>query len=138
MVADCCLGPVYEVGAQFVEQLNYSNPLDQCVRAVWFENERYFLLSTDYEVYWTHTPAVSVKEALFRYGTPQSPGGYVSDQFPVLNLIPGSYHYQPLVEVVDVYVPSTFTPNSVKSYSAILTSNYPIVETGQYFVRAVL
>ena len=33
---------MYRVGAQFTEQLNYSNPLAQTVETVWYNNYRYF------------------------------------------------------------------------------------------------
>ncbi len=35
-------GPMYRVGAQFTEQLNYVNPLAQTVETVWYNNDRYF------------------------------------------------------------------------------------------------
>lgn len=131
-------GPVYEVGAEYIEQLNYSNPLGQVVTPIWFKNERFFLLSTDYEVVWTDPPSVPVKEYLFRYGTPDAPGSFVADQLPIFSLIPGSYHYQPISEVIYVYVPADYTPNSLRSAAAVEKTTYPIVETGTYYVRAVL
>ena len=131
-------GPVYEVGAKYTEQLNYSNPLGRPVQPIWFEEERFFMLNTDYEVFWTDPPVVLPKEYVFRYGTQAAPGGYVPGQLPIYSLIPGSYHYQPLVEVVEVYVPSTYIANSLRSAHAVLTSDYPINETGTYFVRPVL
>lgn len=131
-------GPIYEVGAQYVEQLNYSNPLGRPVQPVWYVNERYFAIDSDYQVVWTHTPAVSTKEYLFYYGTPAAPGPQVAGQFPVYNRIPGSYYYFMTVEVVQVFVPQGYQPNSLRSETAVLKTDYPIVETGTYFVRPVL
>lgn len=131
-------GPIYEVGAPFTEQLNYSNPLGQTVQPVWHRNERLFLLTTNVPVVWQTPPEVPVKEYVFYYGTPASSGGLVPGQFPVFSLIPGRFHYQPIAELVNVYVPTTYKANSLRSQEAILVTEYPVVETGQYFVRAVL
>ena len=108
-------GPVYQVGAPGVEQLNYSNPLNQQVSPIWYNQERYYVLLTPYQVVWTEPPQVPVKEYRFHYGTSQAPGGEVPGQFPVYSLIPGSYHYQPVSEIVYVYVPHSYTPNSLRS-----------------------
>lgn len=131
-------GPIYRVGAQFTEQLNYSNPLHRPVETVWYRYEMYFLLATDYRVVFVDPPQVPVEEYLFRYGTPSSPGALVPDQYPVMSLIPGSYHYQPIAEEVWVFVPQDYTPNHLKSQQDVLLSNYPIVHSRKYFVRPIL
>ncbi len=83
-------GPIYRVGAQFTEQLNYSTPLKRPVETIWYRYERYFIIASDYEVDWTDPPDVPVKEYIFRYGKPSSPGALVPGQYPVYSLIPGS------------------------------------------------
>lgn len=143
-------GPIYRVGAQFTEQLNYSNPLQQTVATVWYNNYYYFLLDTGRRVYWTDPPQVPVKEYLFYYsqcphhktfdqhcdrcGRPGEP----TDHYPVLSLIPGSYHYQPVVETVQFIVPRSYDPAKYRSEAAILASTYPIIPTGKYYVRCVV
>lgn len=69
-------GPVYEVSAKYTEQLNYSNPVGRPVQPIRFEEERFFMLNTDYEEFWTHPPDVPPKEYVFRYGTKAAPSGY--------------------------------------------------------------
>ena len=92
-------GPIYRVGAQYTEQLNYSNPLVQTVVTVWYNNYRYFLLDQDVQVFWIDPPQVPVKEYLFYYPSSTDPTqpGEPTGHFPVMSL-PGSYHYQPVVE----------------------------------------
>ncbi len=70
--------------------LNYSNPLKRPVETIWYRYERYFIIASDYEVDWTDPPDVPVKEYIFRYGKPSSPGALVPGQYPVYSLIPGS------------------------------------------------
>lgn len=139
-MADTYTGPIYEVGAQFVEQLNYSNPLHRPVRSVWYNNERFFIINTNYEVFWTDAPEVLPIEYLFYFGDPSDPDDAtpVPGQYPVYSLVPGFYHYQPVVEVANVYVPRAYQVNAIRNSSAILGSNYPIEKTGRYFVRPVL
>lgn len=129
-------GPVYEVGAQFTEQLNYSNPFRRKVVTVWYNNERFFMLDTPFAVVWTDPPDVPVKEYIFLYRG--STGNPVSGQFPIMSLVPGSYHYQPISEIVTVAVPPSYQANSFRSESDILKSSYPTTPTGQYFVRPIL
>lgn len=131
-------GPIYEVGAPFTEQINYSNPLGQKVQPVWHRNERLFVLTTDVSVVWQRPPAVPVNEYIFYYGAPDSSGGLVPGQFPVFSLIPGRFHYQPIAHIVNVYVPATYEANSLRSQEAILVTDYPVVETDQSFVRVLL
>lgn len=128
-------GPIYRIGAQFTEQLNYSNPLNRPVETVWYRHEMYFLLATHFEVVWIDPPQVPVKEYLFCYAESGAP---VPDQYPVMSLVPGEYHYQPIAEEVLVAVPSDYTPNQLRSQEEILLSGYPIDETGRYFVRPIL
>jgi hypothetical protein len=73
-------GPVYAVGAPYVEQLEYSNPFDQKGQPVWYRNERCFVLRTPYEVVWTDPPVVLPKEYVFRHGCPDAPGDPVAYQ----------------------------------------------------------
>lgn len=90
-------------------------------------------------MFWTDPPQAPTKAYVFFYGTPSAPGVPVPGQLPVYNFIPGSYHYQPAVELVNVFVPAGYTPNSLKSQDAILTSNQTvIVPTGRHYVRPVL
>ncbi|NMP24431.1 hypothetical protein [Sulfobacillus harzensis] len=133
-------GPVYRVGAQFTEQLNYSNPLGQTVITVWYNNYYYFLLDQHIEVVWKKPPQVPVKEYLFFYphhDDPKKPGD-PTGHYPVLSLLPGSYHYQPVVEEVLFIVPRDYDPAKFRSEDAIKASRYPIIPTHRYFVRAVL
>lgn len=133
-------GPIYRVGAPFTEQLNYSNPFHQTVVTVWYNNYYYFLLEQHTPVVWIDPPQVSVKEYLFYYPCPDDAlkPGEPTGHFPVLSLLPGRYHYQPVVEEVLFIVPRDYDPVKFRSESAILASHYPIIPTGRYFVRAVL
>ncbi len=72
---------------------------------------------------------------IFRYGTPDNPGVRVAEQHPVFSLIPANFHYQPIVEVADVYVPDDYEANTLKSESPVLALPYAISHTGRYAVH---
>lgn len=129
---------VSHTGDAFTEQLRYSNPLNQKVEPIWYRNERYFVVNTDTEVSWTQKPQVPVREYRFRFGSPGSPGPFLAEQDPVYSLIPGSFHYQPVVELVEVFVPDEYQPNSIKSHTDILKSNYQLAPTERCYVRPVI
>ncbi len=110
------------------------------METVWYNNYRYFLLLQHTPVYWIDPPQVPVKEYLFYYPSSSDPTqpGDPTGHFPVLSLIPGSYHYQPVVEEVQFIVPPGYNPAQFRSEDAIKASNYPIIPTGNYYVGGVL
>lgn len=129
---------VNELGSPYTEQLVYSNPHKRQVEPIWFQQERFFILNGDDEVIWKQAPEVPVKEYVFREGSPDNPGRRLKEQHPVYSLIPGSFHYQPVVEEVEVFVPGDYRPNTFRSEAAITKSVYPIVSTERYYVRPVI
>lgn len=131
-------GPVYEVGSQFVEQLNYSNPLKQRIFPIWFRAQRYFALDIDKPIVLAENQAIDNYEFCFRYGTPDNPGYEVVDQFPVFNSHPGSPGYNPVRQIVWVFVPNTYQKNTLRSEEGIRKSPYSVEYSGQFRNHPIL
>ena len=129
---------VTTLGHPSVEQLSYSNPFQQRIYPVWHRYEQYFAVDAETPMAWSQKPQVPVTEYVFRRGTPENPGEPVVGQYPIFSLIPGSFHYQPVVEVAEVYVPDDYEPNTLKSETQVLTQPYPIVRTGHYAVHFIV
>lgn len=130
--------PIYEKGAAYVEQLNYSNPLGLDTYPIWFNTERYWAVDTHTPIYFTVKESPATKEYRFYYGAPDNPGAVVAGQLPIYSEIPGSVHYSPIVEVMVVFVPRDYEVNSIRSERGIQKTDYPIVATGRYYDRPVL
>ena len=127
--------PVTSLGQPAVEPLRYANPFRQRLYPVWHRYEQYFAVDANTPVIWSQKPQVPVVEYIFRYGTPDNPGVRVAEQHPVFSLIPANFHYQPIVEVADVYVPDDYEANTLKSESQVLALPYAISHTGRYAVH---
>jgi len=125
-------GPIYEVGAEYLEQLNYSNPFQQTVFPAWHRNQRYYCLETVGPVALSQNGYHESFEFHLRYGAPDNRREEVPGQWPILNTIPGSVLYVPIRQIVWVFVPDDYQANSLRSEEAIRKSSYPIIYSGHF------
>jgi hypothetical protein len=131
-------GPIFKKGVPYVEQLNYNNPYNQKVFAVWHRGETFFVQEPYNKVYFKMKPDHIGKEYRFRYGSPDSPGPEVEGQLPVYDSVPGDIQYTSVREIVWVFVPAHYKANSLRSSVNIKQSGFPIEQTNEYLNHPVL